>query len=205
MKDGWSYCIAVGGAAAAAPSVRWQFPNTGFPFTSGDGTSHADTRYLRPGAAWNNVFVTMNGGENVVSDVEAGYNRLHALNICSGTGDRVRWWLTVPSSTSGGDDSRYRIGPPTVTKGLVYVGTREGHLIVIADPSAWPSVGVQCSNPDVSTGDCASMGYQIVPIPAVLLNLALPTSNSIATEPVLANGKVFVANTGGTLYMLAPK
>ena len=203
MKDGWTYAVTAGGTSPSAPGVLWQYPATGFPFTPGDGTTHGDTRYLRPGAGWNNTFITMTGGEIVTTDVQSGYNRLHALNICSDPNNRVRWMLDVPSANSYG--ACYKMGPPTVTKGIVYIGTSQGHLVIIADPSVWPSQGSQCSQSGVSVGDCNAMGYQVVSIPTVLLDLALPSSNCIATEPVLAGGRVFIANSGGTLYMLDPK
>src|SRR5262249_31078602 len=118
MKDGWTYAIDTGGDAPASPSVRWQFPPTGFPFTAADGTVHGDTRYLRPGAAWGNVFITMAGGLNVTTNVTAGYERLHALNACAPAAARVRWILDVPNA-----NGTYALGPPTVTRGIVYVGT----------------------------------------------------------------------------------
>lgn len=203
MKDGWTYAVNIGGSAPGPASVRWQFPETGFPFTPGDGTVHGDTRYLRPGAAWGNTFITMTGGEIVTSDVTANYNKLHAFNVCAGSANRVRWISTIPSSNGGG--ICYRIGSPSVTKGIVYVGTSAGHLVAIADPSVWPSQGSQCTQLNVSTGDCNSMGYQLVPIPTILLDLALPSSSCIAGEPALAGGRVFIANDAGILYMLDPK
>lgn len=202
QKDGWSYAVLIGGASPAAPSVLWQFPSTGFPFTTGDGTTHGDSRYLRPGAAWGDVFITETGGESVTTDINNGYSRLHALNINSGSNNRVRWQLQIPS-TFIYTDPRYRIGPPSVTKGIIYVGTSEGHVVAIADPSAWPSVGSQCSMPGVAVSDCEAMGYQIVPIPAVLLDLALPDSKGISTEPVLAEGRLYIANDSGILFMIS--
>jgi outer membrane protein assembly factor BamB len=132
-----------------------------------------------------------------------GYSRLHALNITAGNGGRVRWQLHVPATDIFASYA-YRLGPPSVTHGIVFVGTSEGHLVAIADPSVWPSVGSKCSLESVSVADCESMGYQIVPNPAVLLNLTLPNTAVISTEPALAGGKVFIANDAGWVYMIAP-
>jgi hypothetical protein len=202
MKDGWTYAVASGGSAPAAPAVQWQFPPTGFPFTPGDHTSHGDTRYLRPGAAWNNVFITMTGGENVTASVTSGYTRLHGLNLCSGRADRVRWLLDVPNTAPGPDD-RYRLGPPTVTGGIYFVTTSEGHLVVFADPAVWPAAGNRCSNPAVSNANCMANGFKLVPQPSVLANIAFDGS-MILTEPALAGGRVYIATGGGNLYMLEP-
>ena len=57
MKDGWAYAASVTAPNAPNASVRWQFPSTGFPFAPGDGTVHAETRYLIPGAVWQQVFL----------------------------------------------------------------------------------------------------------------------------------------------------
>lgn len=201
MKDGWSYAVETGGNAPAAPNVRWQFPPTGFPFTPGDGTDHPDRRYLVPGAIWESTFITMTGGEQVTTDVFAGFNRLHALNACAGRSARVRWVKDIPATTAG---QEYQLGPPTVTRGIVFVGTTQGHLVALADPSVWPTALSRCSRPDVSVADCVANGYQIVKIPVTLANLAL-NAGEIRTEPVLADGRVFVATSGGRVIMLEPK
>jgi outer membrane protein assembly factor BamB len=199
QKDGWSYAIDAGDGTSGPPSVRWQFPATGFPFTPADGTVHGDTRYMRPGAAWGDVFITRTGGENVTTDVSGGYGRLHALNACAAPVDRVRWIVDVP----GAGPSAYSMGPPTVAGGMVYVGVQNGHLIVFGDPSLVLAAGWRCSNPDVSTAACSGAGYKLVPIPSVVADVPLG-SGAILTEPVLAYGKVFVATTGGKLHMLSP-
>lgn len=198
MKDGWTYAVRAGGAAPAAPSVQWQFPPTGFPFTPADGTSHDDTRYLRPGAAWENVFITMTGGENVTADVTDGYARLHGLNICGPRGDRVRWLIDVPGAAGA-----YSFGPPSVTKGIVFVGTREGRLIVFADQTVWFPAGYRCSNPGVANANCVANGFKLVPQPAILANIKLD-NGVIHTEPALAGGRVYVATNAGNLHMLEP-
>ena len=135
QKDGWAYALDAGrekegDGIPAAPSVRWQFPATGFPFTARDGTVHGDKRYLRPGAAWQNVYITMTGGLNVVNDAVSGYRRLHGLNACASATERIRWILDVP----GASGATYSLGPPTVSRGIVFVGTGTGRLIVFADP-----------------------------------------------------------------------
>lgn len=195
MKDGWAYAINVGDGTPAPASVKWQFPPTGFPFTPGDGTHHGDTRYLRPGAGWGDVYVTMTGGWNVVADVNGGFRRLHALNACTNDFDRVRWILNVPNTSS-------TLGPPSVSRGIFYVGTDQGRLIALADPSVAPSTSTICSNPDVSVAACAGAGFKVIPVPAVLANV--PLTGQILTEPALARGRVYVASTSGTLFLLEP-
>ena len=202
MKDGWSYAVRAGTGTAGPPAVLWQFPPTGFPFSAGDGTTHGDSRYLVPGAIWNDVFITTTGGEEITTSTTPGFNRLHALNACAGRAERVRWVVDVPATTAGGG---YRLGPPTVTRGIVYVGTHQGHLVAFADPTVWPSVGSRCSNPSVSNADCVANGFRLVPAPAILLNLPVHASNPILTEPVLAGNRVFVATTGGRVFMLEPE
>jgi outer membrane protein assembly factor BamB len=211
MKDGWTYAVRAGTGSAGPPSVRWQFPPTGFPFTPGDGTAHGDTRYLRPGAAWGDVFITMTGGLNVTTNVGAGLRRLHALNACTPNAQRVRWIIDVPGACPGtlpnGQD--YCLGPPTVSRGVVFVGTTSGRLVVIADPSISPPVGHRCSNPDIPNSLCALIGalfpssmVRLVPEPAVLADVLL--TGAILTEPALARGRVYVATSAGNLYMLEP-
>jgi outer membrane protein assembly factor BamB len=198
MKDGWAYAVKAHGGG-----LVWQFPPTGFPFHPGDGTDllHGDTRYLIPGAAWNDVFFVTAAGASVTTDQTRGYNRVHALNVFASEQDRVRWVLEVPGTSPG---MRYQLGPPTVTQGIVFVGTAQSHLIAVADPSVYPAADCGCSNPDVSVKDCLANGYKLVPKPIILLDLNLSDPGSILTEPVLADGRVFVATDGGTIYMLEP-
>jgi outer membrane protein assembly factor BamB len=204
MKDGWAYCVNT-----KTGSPLWQFPPTDFPFHPGDGTDghHGDKDYKFPGAAWNDVFIATMAGEPVLSDLGRGYNQLHALNICGAASDRVRWILEVPGTTA---QSGYQMGGPTVTRGIVFVGTAQGHVVAIADPSIYPAADCGCSNPDVTVQDCVANGYKLVPKPIILLDLNLKDPIGILGEPALADGRVFVATgnssgTGsGTVYMLEP-
>jgi len=198
MKDGWTYAVRPGSGSPGPAAVDWQFPPTGFPFTPGDGTVHGDTRFLRPGAAWGSVFITNTGGLNTTTNLFSNYSRLHALNACAGQSDRIRWIKDVPH-TGGGS---YSLGPPTVTRGIVYVGTKQGWLVAIADPSLYPPAGYRCAHPDVTVANCVSSGFTLVPDPHVLAEVSL--NGSIQTEPVLANGHVYVATDSGWLYMLEP-
>ena len=75
----------------------------------------------------------MTGGLNVTTNVTSGYRRLHALNGCASEADRIRWIIDVP-----GASGTYALGPPTVSRGVVFVGTNSGRLVVIADPSIYP-------------------------------------------------------------------
>jgi outer membrane protein assembly factor BamB len=200
QKDGWAYAVNAGNGAPGAPSVRWQFPPTGFPFTPGDGTTHSDDRYLVPGAAWENVFITMAAGVNVVTNLTDGFGRLHGLNVCASDTGRIRWLFDVPNVSIG---STYQLGPPTVTRGVYFVATASGRVVAFADPSVAPSAGLRCSNPRVSNSNCAAQGFQLVPQPWLLANVLLDSS-SILTEPALAGGKIYVATGGGTVFKLEP-
>lgn len=197
MKDGWTYAVRAGYGTPGPPSVLLQFPPTGFPFTPGDKTVHGDTRFLRPGAAWGDVFITNAGGLNLTTDLDSNYPRLHALNVCASGAGRIRWIKDVP-----GVSGVYSLGPPTVSRGIVFVGTQTSHLVVIADPSVFPPAGYRCSHPDVTVADCIPNGFTIVPDPAVLANV--PLEGPIRTEPALAGGRVYVATDNGQLYMLEP-
>lgn len=202
QKDGWSYAASAASASAPAPSVRWQFPATGWPFTPADGTVHGDTRYLIPGAIWNDVFLTTTGGEAATTALHVGFNKIHALELCSAS--RIRWIAEIPGTV----EADYQLGPPSVTHGIVFVGTARGHLVALADPSRWYTAALRCSQPQVAVADCATNGFSLVPDPKVLLDLDLDPANGsdrIATEPVLAGGRVFVATGGGVLYMLEPR
>lgn len=201
QKDGWSYAVDAGSGSPGAPPVRWQYPTTGFPFTPGDGTAHGDDRYLVRGAAWADVFVTQTGGENIVSDINSGFGRLHGLNVCTGRGSpRLRWLLDVPGVQIG---ATYQLGPPTVTRGVFFVGTTQGRLVAFADPAVAPGAGMRCANPLVANAACAAHGFALVPEPTVLADVLLDGS-PIRTEPALAQGRVFVATEGGRVFMLQP-
>jgi hypothetical protein len=152
------------------------------------------------------VFIARTGGESLVQDgVVQGYGKLHALNACAtAERDRVRCLADIPNN-SGQQNS---LGAPTVTGGIVFIGTDQGHLVVLGDPSVVAAAGQRCSNIDYTDGSaCVAAGYSLVPIPAVLANVAVPDGSSIAgmrNEAALAKGRVFVASTGGHVYMLQP-
>lgn len=200
MKDGWSYAARATSGSPSA-SVQWQFPNTGFPFSMGDGTTHTDSRYLHAGAVWNDVFFTETGGEGIVQDIAAGFGRLHALNVCAGSTGRVRWTADIPGASVG---SQYQLGNPSVTRGIIFIGTTSGRLVALADPTKWPAQGSRCSRPDVSNANCVANGYSLVPIPTVLRDLPLGAGR-IRGEPALAGNRVFVATEGGVVFMLEPR
>jgi len=88
-------------------------------------------------------------------------------------------------------------------RGVVFVGTAQGHVVAFADPSVAPGVGLRCSNPFVSNASCVANGFALVPQPSVLADVKLDGSR-ILTEPALAGGRVFVATEGGHVYMLEP-
>ena len=207
QKDGWAYALDPGGTTPSAPVVYWQFPPTGYPFSGPDMGVHGDFHYKMPAAIWNDVAIMVAGGELRMADgPTSGYGRLHALNICAGSeATRVRWLLDVPHATLG---NGYTVGAPTVTGGIVYVGTNQGHVVAIADPNIAPGTGTRCSDVDYTTAAaCTAAGYVLVPIPAVLADVAVPDGSSLVglrNEPALAGGRVFVGSTGGHVYMLSP-
>lgn len=194
MKDGWTHAIETGSGTR-----RWTFPTASVPFSSGDGTVHGDSRFMRAGAAWGDVFVTMTGGLTVKTNLSSGYRRLHALNVCASNADRIRWIVDVPNASG----NTYSLGVPTVTRGIVYVGTDLGHLVAIADPSVHPAAGWRCSNTDVSTANCVASGYTLVPQPAVLANVTL-SGSMVYNETAIADGRLFAATGSGNVYMLRP-
>jgi outer membrane protein assembly factor BamB len=201
QKDGWAWSVD-----SHTGGVRWAFP-TGPWATSGfqpaDGTVHGDTDYKRPGAAWGNVYVGVVGGLDTTTNLSGGYTQLHALNVCAPENRRVRWIKDVPATGGGG----YPLGPPTISHGIVYVGTNEGHLVVIADPKVAPPSGWRCSDPNVPLPTCAILGalgsvVRLVPDPVILKDIALPGASGIFGEPALVGDRVFIADTGGKVFML---
>jgi outer membrane protein assembly factor BamB len=215
QKDGWTYALN-----ANTGSCRWQYPPTNEPscaFPPGGPHRHGDTHYKRPGAVWGDVLIINAGGWGLTAPVPnpytAGYARLHALNSCTPDPQRVRWILDVPNATPG---NGYGIGAPTVTGGIVYVTTDQGHVVAIADPAVRPPLGYQCTNEFInppSTGPlwatvCLLDGFQLAPTPQVIANVALPDGADAAglrNEAAIAHGKLFVATGGGHVYALWPK
>jgi len=203
QKDGWSYALEDGNG-----SCRWQFPPTAGPgckFAPGGAHIHGDTDYKRPGAAWGDVLVINTGGEALVHDgVGAGYGRLHALNACAPDElHRVRWLVDVPNSSGSG----YSIGAPTITGGVVYVTTDQGHVVALADPLIAPASGYRCSDIDFGTmASCTLAGYAWVPVPKVLADVPLDGSSAagLRNEAAIAHGRLFVGTLGGHVYMLSP-
>lgn len=199
QKDGWTWALQAG-AGPATP--QWVFPadnpNWIHGFTTTDGTNHDDTPYIRPGAAWGDVYVTMDGGEDVTSNVYAGFSRLHALNVCASDYDRVRWIADIPNVS-------FMVGPPTITNGMIFVGTDAGHLIALADPSIMPAPTPAptyvCSKPSIPNALCGGY-FRLVQDVQPLINITL--DGPIATEPVIARHNIYVATDAGTLYMLDP-
>jgi outer membrane protein assembly factor BamB len=202
QKDGWAWSVD-----ASSGSVKWAFP-TGPWATSGfhlaDGTVHGDTDYKRPGAAWGDVYVAVVGGLDTVTNLSAGYTQLHALNVCAPENRRIRWLKDVPAT---GGFTGYPLGPPSVTRGIVYVGTNEGHLIVLADPQVVAAAGWRCSDPSVPLPTCALLGslgsvIRLVPDPTILKDIALPGATAIFGEPVLVGDHVIIADQAGKLFLL---
>lgn len=211
QKDGWTWAVNAGDGTAGPASVRWCFPPGPWcmnGFNPNDGTSHNDTRYLRPGVAWDDVYIVQTGGLNVTTDVYDGFKHLYGLNAAASDADRVRWIKDVPNSFTVCPNwnpacNEYSLGPPTITHGIVFVGTKFGHLVVIADPSIYPADGWRCVNPDIATIDCIANNLTLVPDPHVLKDLDLG-SGAINTEPALVGDPVYVSTEGGKVIMLKP-
>jgi len=200
QKDGWTYAARLGSTGGGLPGIFWQFPPTGIPFPQGD-MRHADTRYIRAGAGWDDTYITMDGGYDVESSQSGfGFTRLHALDTCAPSSQPVRWVADIPDTTVM---QEYQLGSPTVTRGIVFIGTAGGHLVVLADPSVYASAYLVCSNPEISNANCAMAGFSIVQRPIQLTDVDLG-AGSIQTEPALAGGRVFVATDGGQVIMLQP-
>lgn len=202
QKDGWTWAVNAGNGTPGPPSVRWAFPTGPWVtsgFVMGDGTVHGDTRYLRPGAVWDDVYIVQTGGVPVITDAYEGFHHLYALNACASDADRVRWIKDVPNSSG----AEYSLGPPTVTHGVIFVGTDLGHLVVIGDPSITPASGWRCNNPTISSASCVASGFTLVPDPAVLKDIDLH-AGAISTEPALVGDPVYVSTEGGKVLMLKP-
>ncbi len=225
QKDGWTYAVDAGNG-----SCKWQYPPTGnappsCSFPANGPRLHGDTDYKRPGAVWGDVLIINAGGWGLASPLvapcppggtgvacTAGYGRLHALNICGPDSQRARWIIDVPHATPG---YGYATGAPTVTGGIVYVTTDQGHVVAIADPSVRPPIGYQCTNEFInpSIGPlwnviCTLFNYQLVPTPKVLADVALPDGSDAAglrNEAAITRGKLYVGTTGGHVYALWPK
>jgi hypothetical protein len=162
QKDGWTYAAQSDSTGGGSPKVLWQFPPTGIPFTSG---THDDTRYTKPGAAWNDTYISMDGGYEVeAGQAGSSFTRLHALHVCAPSSGPVRWIANVPDTTpcppavSSGQTCESQLGPPTVTGGIVFIGTATGHLIALADPSVYTSALSICSNPEVASAPMCGTG-----------------------------------------------
>jgi hypothetical protein len=120
--------------------------------------------------------------------------------------DRVRWIADVPNITAANGHISY--SSPTVTGGIFFVGTNQnptdnkGHLVVLADPSVAPASQQVCSNVDFALPQCAA------PFAAVwklepLADVPMPDGGSLASmrnEPVLAEGRVFVATNPSAAF-----
>ena len=200
MKDGYTHALNLGPTAPAGSPVtlglslrRWTFPTAVIPFTGGN---HGDIRYTRGAAVWRDAVFAVTGGKDVTANVTAGYNRLYALNACASDQDRVRWWLQFSGWGSP------LMGSPSVTGGIVYIGTAADTLYAVGDPDVYPSTGSQCEYPGIPAPLCAPNGFRLTPVPAVLARI--PLSGSIRTTPALARGRVYVTTDAGYVYALSP-
>ena len=207
MKDGYSHAVNIGPHVPAGPPEalglslrRWTFPADGstIPFTSG---VHYDWRYIRGAAVWNDVVFAVTGGWDRSTNPTEGYNELHALNACTPDSLRVRWWLWFPGTGDLNKDAP-TMGAPSVTGGIVYVGTSTDTLYAIADTTVAPATGQHCEVQSWSLATCTANGKRPTPIPQVLARVGL--SGPIRTTPALARGHVYVTTDAGYLHVLAP-
>ena len=219
QKDGWAY-----GVEASTGKCLWQYPPTNEPSCtfapSPPNTLHNDYHYKVPGAVWGDTFITMAGGWDLVMGPSqgptAGYTKLYSFNATAPDAFRVRWVVDVPDTAPG---HGYNIGAPSVTGGIVYVTTSQGHLVAFADPLVAIPQGIVCTydwiNP-ASVGPtwpafCIAGGAQVAFVPAQLVDLALPDGTSgggpvgLRMEPAIAYGKLFVSTQGGHVYALWPQ
>jgi outer membrane protein assembly factor BamB len=112
----------------------------------------------------------------------------------------------VPHST--GAANSYSLGAPTVSGGIIYVTTDQGHVVAFVDPSpTYPADTQVCSNIDAGNSTCQAQSYYLVPVPHLLADVALPDGGDAAhlrKEPVLAEGMVYVTTEAGHVYALGP-
>jgi outer membrane protein assembly factor BamB len=217
QKDGWTWAVKVDPDPSTAwhAHVLWAFPPgpwTSVGFTPGDGTFHGNTDYKRPGVAWGDTYIGTMGGWQTQSDLQAGYYRLHALNICAANTQRVRWVKDIPGTTfydANGRHGTYALGPPTITLGgMVFVGTNQGHVVAIADPMLRPAMVNRCEDPTYPSNSCPR---RLVPDPwirDIVLPAATTAANTygdgIAGEVVILDGAIYVATISGHVYKLQP-
>jgi outer membrane protein assembly factor BamB len=219
QKDGWSY-----GVNAKNGQCLWQYPdmqnpNCKFPVT--DWHSHSYDGYYAPGAAWKDVFIVETGGAALPRDgVDAGWGFLHAMDICNtdrwGNRPGVRWMIRVP----GASNFHMSTGAPSVSGGIVYVVTDEGHLVAIADKSIVPAAGTMCADIDYPSNICVAAHSEMVPVPTVLADitlyppppppppgtlLPLPPPPAFRREPALADNMVFVGTVTAAVFGLGPR
>ena len=150
----------------------------------------------------------MTGGE-VVVDVGVtpqanldGYRRLHALNVCTG---RPAWIADLRDYTNAiSSIHSWALGPPTVTDGIVLVGTNQTKLLAIADPSVWPALGSTCTWATLDNADCAAAGFSLLPNPMILREMDLDAV-MLRNEPVIANDHLHISTESSRLYKIGPR
>src|ERR1700730_14037256 len=99
---------------------------------------------------------------------------------------RVRWIADIPGEA----------GAATVTgvfAPIVFVGTRRGDLVVLADPSGVPNTEWTCSGLDTSVRECIRAGFAVVPLLTAKKIIHMPDHGNIGAvrhEPALARWTV---------------
>ena len=168
---------------------------------------------------FDSIYVTMAAGWSAkYGNLRAGYHRLHAFHVCGGGSgpNHLRWILDVPGTSGDCADpppwnretghfeatARNCLGPPTTAGGIVFVTTNGGNLVAAGDPVTGVPYTKRCAMADVPLSLCNIFGNgYTVAEPGVILELHLG-AGPILTEPVLVNGRVYVATDGGKVLML---
>jgi outer membrane protein assembly factor BamB len=127
QKDGWSYALNAGNGTPGTPNVRWQFPPTGFPFTSNTYV-HGDDDYKRPGAAWIGDPRVVPGIGYQCSNID--FTGPFLCNLFGYALVPIPKMLADVAMPDGGGIAGLR-NEPALAKGRVFVGTLNGHVYML--------------------------------------------------------------------------
>lgn len=202
MKDGWTYAVRADSMVSnSSADVAWQYPPTGFPFLPTDTwTTHGDSRFLRPGLGWGDVFITMASGLGISTDLLSDYRRLYAYNACAPAAQRVRWIADIPHTRV---QQSYDLSAPISLGGTIVVVTGLSWLVAIADPSIVPASGYRCEHPNVASAQCVASGLRLVPDPAVVGELRV--AGRVFGEVVPSDDLLYVATINGFVQAIGPR
>jgi hypothetical protein len=211
MKDGWTYAVDSNSGRCV-----WQFPDMGnlvnnCTFPDNDSNYHGSEGFRVPGAAWGNVLVIAAGGyalpyQHTTTDAVL-QGKLTGLDVCAldakrNTMPHVRWIADVPHASPIED----ALGAPTIIGGIIYVGTDQGWVEILADPAVYAPTASICDDArgHSDSSSCSFYGGEMVPAPTVLrevnLNQTEPDGTStdarqFRKEVVIAEGLAFISTT----------